>query len=149
MIEHNQKVQSAMGLLPQFLLDMWFPITPEGIADQLGSALMGMVCPIDAGMPAFTTMIDEGGSKLIQVTTKDGKILEVMFDEVIDGSTLILRKTHVDGLKPGELGIKNLMDLVRTYGKQRGFTKVIVEGARRSTGRMKGKVPRPWIIPIE
>ncbi|MEO1483652.1 MAG: hypothetical protein AAFU77_16200 [Myxococcota bacterium] len=94
-------------------------------------------------------MIDEDGTKLIEATTSEGRALEVMFDEVAEGNKLSLRKSHIDGATPGAVGIRELKGMIREYGRERGFGQVILEGARRSTGRMKGRVPRPCVIDVD
>ena len=97
----------------------------------------------------FRTLIDEGGSKLLEVTTASGTKLEVMFNEVWDGTRLILSKAHIQGAKPGAIGYAQLSELAKAYGKLRGASEIAIEGFQRATGAMKGKTQRPWIFKLE
>ena len=99
--------------------------------------------------PPFNTVINEQGSKLIEVKFPSGKTAEVMFNESWNGKTLTLSNAHIEGLKPGDVGPKALFDAAKEYGRQRGAKKIIIEGFERSTGRYKGKTPRPWEFDLE
>jgi len=97
----------------------------------------------------INNILNEGGATLFKIETPNGRILEVLTESIIEGDKLILRGTHIGGASPGEIGIQELKEIARQHGRQQGVKQVIVEGARRSTGRMKGQVPRPWIIEVE
>jgi hypothetical protein len=98
---------------------------------------------------SFNTLIDEGGAKLVEVTLPSGKKVEVMFNESWDGTTLILKRTHIEGLKPGDVGPTALFDAAKAYGCERGAKKIVIEGHERATGRNKGKTPKQWEFNLE
>ena len=62
---------------------------------------------------------------------------------------MILRGTHIGGAAPGEVGRHELYEIARQYGREQGVKQVIIEGGKRSSGRMIGKVPRPIVIDLE
>ncbi len=45
-IEWNGRIRGYLGILPDFLLDMYFPVTPEGIEDAFNDQLLELVCPL-------------------------------------------------------------------------------------------------------
>jgi RHS repeat-associated protein len=96
----------------------------------------------------FTTVMAEDGVKIIEVATSKGVKLEVAFEEVREGTTLTLRGAHIAGSKPGQIGPKELIELAKQYGREQGAERVIVEGAKRTTSSMAGKVPRPWVLDV-
>ena len=60
-----------------------------------------------------------------------------------------MKGTHIGGAKAGEIGTSELFDIARQYGREQGAKKIIIEGGKRSSGKMKGKVPRPITINLE
>ncbi|QTD49412.1 RHS repeat-associated core domain-containing protein [Sulfidibacter corallicola] len=61
----------------------------------------------------ITTVLDDDGSKLLNATTKKRVKLEIMFDEIREGNTPRLKGVHIDGARPGEVGLKELNELIR------------------------------------
>jgi len=58
--------------------------------------------------------------------------LEVAFEVVRTGSTLTLtlRGAHIQCARLGEVGLKELRDLARQYGREQGAKQMVIEGAR-------------------
>ncbi|GAK58230.1 YD repeat protein [Candidatus Vecturithrix granuli] len=56
-IQRHQAIQRTLDFLPQFLLEMFFPTTSEGIASGLEGQVMGMVCPLN--------IISEGSKAIV------------------------------------------------------------------------------------
>jgi hypothetical protein len=65
-----------------------------------------------------------------------------------EGDTLILEKAHIEGGRAGSIGIKELYEFGREFGRRQGVSRVIVRGYTRTTGRHVGQVPRPIIIEV-
>ncbi len=63
---------------------------------------------------------------------------------VEQGETLILRGAHIEGA--GTLA--ELKSVAREFGREHGYKRVIIEGARRTTGARPGHIPRPITIDI-
>lgn len=78
--------------------------------------------------PPFSTILNEGGTRLIEVTTRNGQVLEVMFNETWNGTTLTLRAAHVGGSSAGQVGGAELLRLSEQYGRFRGASQIVVEG---------------------
>jgi len=102
-----------------------------------------------ASSRVIETVLDEGGAKLLRITTANGKTIEVITEPILKGNKLILRGTHIGGAAPGEVGVHELYEIARQYGRQYGVKQVIIEGGMRSSGRMIGKFPRPIVIELE
>ena len=68
-----------------------------------------------------------------------------------EGNTLFLRQAHIQGPGAGKVGVKALFDAAREFGRSQGVERVIIEGARRTTGagNQRGAIPRVWEILIK
>lgn len=75
--------------------------------------------------------------------------IRVMAEMLRQGDDLLLRGAHIEGAGAGSVGIRTLMEIGRVFGRQQGVKRVIVEGARRTTGARPGRTPRPIVIPID
>jgi hypothetical protein len=91
-----------------------------------------------------------GDVVLLEAKVAGGRLIQVAGNVAKEGGTLFLRKVHIEGAAPGELGIKGLFDLIRDFGKANDAAEVIVQGARRTTGigKIKGSIPRPIRVKI-
>jgi len=58
------------------------------------------------------------------------------------GDTLILRGTHI----AGQGTLREALAAAKAFGREQGAKRVIIEGARRSTGANPGHIPRPIIV---
>ena len=116
------------------------------VAPLLGEA-RAVLGTVEAASP-FRTMLVEDGVKIIGVMTKTGSELQVAFEEVREGATLTLKGVHIQGASPGAVGPKELLALARQYGREQGAEKIVIEGARRTTSSMAGRVPRPWVLNV-
>jgi hypothetical protein len=113
------------------------------------SLIAGRAASSETLASPFRTVLEEQGAKILEVTTKQGVTLDVAFEEVVEGTTLRLKGVHIQGARPGQIGPKQLLDLARQYGKERGASRVIVEGAKRTTSSMSGRTPRAWILDVK
>lgn len=59
------------------------------------------------------------------------------------GSTLCLRKAHIEGPGANEVGVSNLRVLAAYVMEGMGYDEIEVEGASRTTGANPGRTPRP------
>jgi hypothetical protein len=68
-----------------------------------------------------------------------------------EGGTLFLRQAHIQGPGAGKVGVKGLSDAAREFGKSQGASKVVIEGAKRTTGagNQRGAVPRVMEILVK
>jgi hypothetical protein len=68
-----------------------------------------------------------------------------------EGETLYLKQAHIQGPGPGKVGIKALFDAISEFGKSQGVKRVVIEGAKRTTGagNQRGAVPRAWNIAVK
>ncbi|MFN3462147.1 MAG: hypothetical protein ACK4ZN_14170, partial [Oceanibaculum sp.] len=76
----------------------------------------------------------------IAISTPLGS-LNILAEIAIAGRTLTLRKAHIDGLRPGSLGRAGLNAIGRKLLEVADVDEIIVQGARRTSGRRKGTVP--------
>ena len=109
--------------------------------------------PNDTSKPprtgSYEVVIDEGGAQHITGTTANGETIEVITEMVVEGDRLTLRNTHIDGSSPRRVGVMGLKDLARQLGKDKKVSEVVIEGARRTTGAMKGQIKRPITVKID
>jgi hypothetical protein len=80
-----------------------------------------------------------------------GNEIRVLANISREGGTLFLRQVHIQGPGAGKVGVKGLFDAAREFGRSQGASKVVIEGAKRSTGagNQRGAVPRVWEILVE
>jgi RHS repeat-associated protein len=80
-----------------------------------------------------------------------GHQIRVLANMSREGETLFLRQAHIQGPGPGKVGVKGLFGAVREFGRSQGASKVVIEGAKRTTGAgsQKGAVPRVWEILVK
>lgn len=57
------------------------------------------------------------------------------------GNTLTIKNFDIDAELTNKIGIKGLKELINDFGKSQGVDKVIIEGAKRTTGANPGKMP--------
>ncbi len=96
----------------------------------------------------------EDGITEIGFTTSKGTGLQ-LFEEAREGTTLYLRKAHiqggkpVQGAKPGEVGLRELRDLAPSMTICLGpFSRPYCRGERTTEAR-PGKVQRPWVLDVD
>jgi hypothetical protein len=87
---------------------------------------------------------------LLEAKVANGRVLQVAANVSLEGDTLFLRKAHIEGAAPGEVGVKGLFDLARDLGKANNAKEVVIEGGRRTTGigKIRGSVPRPIRVKV-
>ncbi len=73
----------------------------------------------------------------------DQGVLEIITNYEVRGSTLTLREFHCDGLRPGALNRAGLNAVARELMELANVQNLIVYGAVRSTGPLKGRRQRP------
>ncbi|MGC4070818.1 MAG: hypothetical protein QM784_40315 [Polyangiaceae bacterium] len=83
--------------------------------------------------------------------TVGGHEIRVMANMSIKDGTLYLRQAHIQGPGAGKVGVKAMFDAIREFGKSQRVAKVVVEGAKRTTGagNQRGAVPRAWEILVK
>ena len=64
------------------------------------------------------------------------------------GTTLYLRKLHIDGAGPGTVGISALRSVARDIGRGQGVKTVVIQGGVRTTGARPGRRPRSITIQV-
>jgi hypothetical protein len=97
--------------------------------------------------------------RTIQIVQQEGNLVEmvgqsakgeirVLAEMTKQGDTLVLKGLHMQGSGPGSMGVRELYQFARQLGKEQGVTKVIVEGAERTTGVNPGSIPRTAEIKV-
>jgi hypothetical protein len=96
-------------------------------------------------------VVEQADGVVILEARYGGRTLEVAANVSMEGKTLFLRQTHIQGAAPGQVGIKGLYDLIRDLGKANEATEVVVEGGRRTTGigKIKGNIPSPIRVKVD
>jgi hypothetical protein len=84
---------------------------------------------------------------LIRFRTQAGTV-EVIAKQEVQGRELVLRGLHIDGPGRGTIGHGTLLRLAREYGRWRNVDTIYIEGSRRTSGRIIGRLPRPLRIEV-
>jgi hypothetical protein len=68
-----------------------------------------------------------------------------------EGGTLFMKQAHIQVPGAGKVGVKGLLDAAKEFGRSQGASKVVIEGAKRTTGagNQRGAVPRVWEILVD
>jgi hypothetical protein len=83
---------------------------------------------------------------LVEITTPVG-VVEVLGNVTQVGRVLHIRKAHIDGLHPGALGRSGLNAICRKLMEEADVDQIVIEGSARSTGKSRGRVPKPFRYP--
>jgi hypothetical protein len=101
-----------------------------------------------SGIRAVITVVERDGDAVeLLGTTSNGQVA-VIATESREGDTLFLSGLHIDGPGRGSMGIGDLRALARQYGRDQGVSRVVIQGAARSTGRSIGRVPSEIVIEV-
>jgi len=91
--------------------------------------------------------LGDGLSELVGQGPK-GEI-RMLAEIVRQGNDLILRGAHIEGPGAGSVGIRELAEFAKQFGREQGVQRIIIEGAKRTTGTNPGHMPRPFIFKVE
>jgi hypothetical protein len=80
---------------------------------------------------------------IVTITTPAGTI-EIIGSVTLRERVLHLDRVHVQGLTPGALGRSGLNAIGRKLLEEADVDEIVIEGGARTTGRNKGKRPRPF-----
>ena len=84
----------------------------------------------------------DNGVMLVAVTTPAGRF-EILGTISIVGRMLRVERAHVDGPGPGVFGRAGLNAIGRKLLEESDVDEIVIEGSARSTGRNKGRIPKP------
>jgi hypothetical protein len=84
----------------------------------------------------------EGNVVSIDVSTPAG-VLQIIGEIERADRVLYVRKTHLGGLSPGVLGLQGLRAVALKIMEEADADEIVIQGNARSTGKRKGRVPRP------
>ena len=73
--------------------------------------------------------------------TYGNQIVEGISHYRVQDRRLYLDKLHLEGSTAGAIGRKVLWEMAKDLGRQLNATEVVIQGARRTTGKYKGQVP--------
>jgi hypothetical protein len=77
-----------------------------------------------------------------------GQRVECLTNFVQHGEELLLFKLHLGGNARNQIGRAALWEIAREIGRYFGAKTLRIEGGRRSTGRLIGRVPTPIVISV-
>lgn len=113
--------------------------------DWHGQRIVGGVHPV-----LEWTSLGGGGVKIVAqeaniiIATIKGARGEsrIISEAFADGSTLILRGTHIEGMAT----LKESLSAAKAFGASQGFKSIVIEGGRRTTGANPGHIPKAFTI---
>ena len=87
--------------------------------------------------------LTDGAIATVRILTPSGELL-VMAEAKQNERELVLRRLHIQAetLGPNDLGPARLRQLVRGVMERMDFDAIIIEGAARTSGARRGRVPR-------
>jgi hypothetical protein len=91
--------------------------------------------------PRITEVTEEEGVIEIVAEGENGEIRIMGNIETTEG-TITLDQAHVQGQGAGTSGLKEMGTIIREFGRTRGASEVIIQGATRTTGARPGHTPR-------
>jgi hypothetical protein len=65
-----------------------------------------------------------------------------------EGNVITLNRAHIEGAGPGASSFSEMRGIVEEFGRQQGASQIVINGARRTTGRHAGQVPRPITVDV-
>ena len=83
---------------------------------------------------------------LVEIATPIG-VVEVLGNVTQVGRVLYIRRAHIDGLYPGALRRSGLNAICRKLMEEADVDEIVIEGGARSTGKNRGRVPKPFRYP--
>jgi hypothetical protein len=90
---------------------------------------------------------DAEHSVAVLVITTPAGTLSLIGSISIVGRVMRIDRAHVEGLKRGALGRAGLNAIGRKLLELADVDEIVIQGGTRTTGRTKGKVPRPIGFP--
>ena len=106
-------------------------ISKASIIDDVASVL--------AKSKRFSITASEGNLKFISAKVGDD-IVEFGGDFIQKDGVLTIKNFDIDGNLTNKLGVKGVKNLVNDFGKELGVNKIVIQGAKRTTGAKPGKV---------
>ncbi len=98
--------------------------------------------------PRITEVTEEEGVMEIVAAGENGKIRIMGNIETHEG-TITLDQTHIQGQGAGTNGLKGMGEIIREFGRSRGASEVLIQGATRTTGARPGHTPRPIRVRVK
>ena len=98
--------------------------------------------------PRVTAVTEEEGVIEIVAEGENGEI-RIMGNIETNEGTITLDQTHIQGQGAGTSGLKEMGEIIREFGRSRGASEVIIQGATRTTGARPGHTPRPIRVRVK
>lgn len=127
-----------------------------------GLVLLAKMNPFSKGQAAahLAEQAIKKWTRIFNLTAKDDDLLLYstrIGDEVIEfggnfsksNKVLTIKNFDVDGNLTNKLGIRGLKEVIIEFGRQQGVNKIIIEGAKRTTGANPGKIPSKLTFNVE
>ena len=87
------------------------------------------------------TIIDQEGKTIIYSTKIGDEVIRFGGDITKTTNDITIKNFDIEGNLINKLGVKGVRDIINQFGKQQGVKEVIIEGAKRTTGANKGRIP--------
>ena len=88
----------------------------------------------------------EGSLVIIDVATPVGRA-RLLGDVRLSGKVLEVDAAHIEGLTPGAVGRAGINAVLRKLMVEADVEQIVIQGATRTTGKGKGRLPRPIRFP--
>ena len=122
-----------------------------GLLSRIGSAIgrwFGGRAKTAQAVERTIEILQQEGNLVEMVGKSASGEIRVLAEMTKQGDTLVLKGLHMEGGGPGSMGVGELFQFARQLGKENGVTKVIIEGAERTTGVNPGSIPRTVEIKV-
>ncbi|WP_306413552.1 hypothetical protein [Cystobacter fuscus] len=109
--------------------------------------------------PLFNENTKEQGPRITEVKEEEGVIeivaegengeIRIIGNIETNEETITLDQTHIQGQGAGTSGLREMGEIIREFGRSRGASEVIIQGATRTTGARPGHIPRPIRVRVK
>ncbi|HEX5179804.1 MAG TPA: RHS repeat-associated core domain-containing protein, partial [Gemmatimonadaceae bacterium] len=140
----------TLAMMPLLMID------PAADAGAGNAAASDATAAEDAG--AIEAKAAEEAALKVNVTVEEGIAtveaegangpITLMGNMSREGDVVTLDRAHIGGVGRGASSQSEMRSVVQQFGRQQGATRVIIRGARRTTGLHKGQIPRPITVDV-
>jgi hypothetical protein len=90
-------------------------------------------------------ILEQEGNTTIASFKVAGVEARIIGDVTREGDTLFIRGAHIQG----DATLKEVLAAAQRYGREQGVKRVIIEGAKRTTGANPGHLPKPITVEVK
>lgn len=134
-VAHSEQAQAALDALP-----------PAGVLSVRGGGAANALAQTGTGARGAASggirIVEQEGALIVGAFEVAGGEARFVGELVRSGDDLFLRGSHIEG----NATLREVYQAARQFGREQGVKRVIIEGGKRTTGKVPGHIPRPLTI---